>query len=943
MKTVWGSETTILGITLPPPNGIGERNDTYLPARALSNIVKKFGGTQISTQNEMFVVSFPKSGNALHFALEVITATLKHGNGEPRLRSSLQKAAVHHGWMPYRQTNLPDPILTRLEALFHIAHPGQILLTEAAESVVARNVPEGGEIVEIGCCLLADLYGCENVWQVVHPALPSNHPPPNSLNRLPNNLPTYSMPLVGRKLELQFLRQRLEDSRLVTLTGDKGIGKTRLALHLAAAFAHKFPNGVWLMPVGSLSHPSEFLFTLLSILHLREEQGRTPLQTVRHYLADKEVLLILDDHDAHRQTCQEFVASFLATCPRLKVITTGLTRMNLSGEIVVNVPPLASPDMTIKGEADEVTTTVQMENFRNSEVGQYIAQLGDVSAKLGTSDTNILESLAPLYKLVNGNPLAIEMVGTVMETLPLEWIRACVTNICLTSGYGVRTNGSCQETVECILAWRYSLLSNKQKTLFRRMSVFQGGFSMDAAAAVCSDTRRNGASKALTLGGRGLSEILLFGDESEPVRPREVPEILNSLVALGLVVQMETATQKRYILQSSIRKFCLAKSAASKVDTENRRRHFDYFLEFAEIMEERYSNSGNSDYYINLDAELHNLRVAVGHGLSAGSSPEAMNYTESEVATLTNKTLRLVTALGDFWMLQGLYSEGRRCLHTALELPQARRPSAVRSQSLLKHGNILCKLNVYDLAEENYLEALQIEKELGRKQQVAALVNCLGMVAREQNRPTEAFERFREALTIYQEIEDRQGEILCLNNLNELARHVHDFATAQIYSDSTQNARRNMRHEQDLAYALYAIASAALVRGDWLKAQSFFGQCLELQVKTDDRRGMVNTLEGIARMGALRNDLSSAVTLFAAVRSLRMRWDISIAPQDRDEYDRIQQHLRSLMKKPAYDAATRAGDGLSIEQALQLSIHSLQESKSAGSRVQPDTKAGKTS
>jgi predicted ATPase len=493
----------------------------------------------------------------------------------------------------------------------------------------------------------------------------------------PNNLPLQLTSFIGREQEITDLGKLLAtEARLVTLTGPGGSGKTRLALAVASGLVEAFEDGVWWVELASLSDPDIVWQAVASVLSVREVPGRSMTDAYVEYLEEREVLLLLDNCEHLVASCATLCDVLLHACPKLKILTTSREALEVAGETHFAVPPLSSPD-------PNALSTGKLEGFESVRLFVERARYRRPEFALESENAS---SIAEVCYGLDGIPLAIELAAARVGTLSVTQISDRLErSLGLLSGRD-RTAPERQRTLRAALDWSYELLDEAERKLFGRLSVFAGGFTLEAAEAICA------------------------GDETEP---DVVLDLLEHVIDKSLVVA-ETGEEDalRYRLLETIRQYGMEKLAEFGEAGKVRRRHAEYYLALAEEAEPELSGSCQRIWLEKLEAERDNFRAVLSWALESGEA---------------NLGLRLAGALGEFWHTHGPLSEGRRWLEMCLSGEDGASSPYARAKALNEAGWI----TVFQGEAGTVLleESLALFKELGDKAGIASALANLGQAA----------------------------------------------------------------------------------------------------------------------------------------------------------------------------------------------------------------------
>jgi predicted ATPase/class 3 adenylate cyclase len=512
--------------------------------------IERHGGYRPSDQGEgdsVFAV-FSVASSAVACALDFQRALA----AEPWPEQVVLRVrmALHTGALELRDDwNYAGLALNRCARLRAIAHGGQVLLSEATRALTALELPAGASLRDLGVHRLQDLSRPERVFQLCHADLPAAFPALRSLDARPHNLPLQLTRFVGREQELDELRSTLRSARLVTLTGTGGSGKTRLALQVAADLLEAHPDGTWFVELAGTAEPALVPRMVSSTIGIREQQGRLLLDTLVHHLATQATLLVLDNCEHLLEACAALADRLLRSCARLTILATSREPLEITGEAVCRVPPLAVPAAALAPGAEAVAAFEAVQLFVDRAVA--------AEPRFSLTDANAA-AVAAICRRLAGIPLALELAAARLQALTVEQLRDRLEDRFRLLTGGSRTALPRQRTLRATVDWSHDLLTEPEQILLRRLTVFAGGFSLDAAEQVYSDRQ---------------------------VAPEDVLDLLTRLVDRSLVLLETGHASGRYRLLETIREYALEKLGAAGEEPELRQRHLTYCIGFAEPAE----------------------------------------------------------------------------------------------------------------------------------------------------------------------------------------------------------------------------------------------------------------------------------------------------------------------------------------------------------------------
>ncbi|HEX5504123.1 MAG TPA: helix-turn-helix domain-containing protein [Thermomicrobiales bacterium] len=744
-------------------------------------------------------------------------------------------------------------------------------------------------------------------------------PPPDApSDRAPGALPAPPTPLVGRDADLAALAALLRPApaadvrpRLVTLTGPAGVGKTRLALATAAALAADFADGARFVPLAALRDAALVPAAIARALGLREAGDRPLGETLAAALRDRELLLVLDNCEQVLAAAPA-VAALLAACPRLAVLATSRAPLRLRGEQEWAVRPLALPDPA--GARDPATL------LASPAVVLFLQRARAVRADFALDAENAA-AVAEICARLDGLPLALELAAPWLRVLPPAALRERLAGRLLALAGGARDLPARQQTLRAAIGWSEELLGAPERTLFARLGVFAGGWTLAAAAEVSSEQ-----------------------SEGRNALPGEDFSLLTSHFSLleQSLVRAETAAggEPRYAMLETIREYAAERLAASGEEEAVRARHAAYYLTLAEEAEPHLRGPEQGAWLARLEAEGDNLRAALTWALEGG---------EAEVG------LRLAAALAGFWRTRGHHAEGQRWLERALALtadaPDAARAKALNAagaiaverydlaraeawyaeglalwraagdarggvRALVGLGSVAFIRGDYPAAERSYREAAAWAREAGQTWEAANALTNLTLALRYRGVLAEAAARGAESLALFEALGDRQGVARALVHLAEVDRDRGDLAAARSHLDDALVVLRALGDRIGIADALADLGRVALERGEPDLALACCRECLAHAREVGHPRLVARGLEVAAGVAREQRRPALAARLLGAAAAWRDRQATPLRADERGPFDREVAALRAALGSGALAAAWAAGRALSPEQAL---------------------------
>ncbi|MDQ2783406.1 MAG: tetratricopeptide repeat protein [Chloroflexota bacterium] len=727
--------------------------------------------------------------------------------------------------------------------------------------------------------------------------------PERAIPHLPATLPIPPTLMIGRErteaAAAHFL-QRANGPRLLTLTGPGGVGKTRLALAVAALLREEYADGVSFIDLSALRDHALVATTLAHALGLRAQDGQPVDDLLVAHLRDQHRLLVLDNFEQVRDAAP-LVADLLARCPHLTLLVTSRTVLRVRGEQQFRVPPLAVPPSgrPVAPETVAGYPAVQL----------FVARAQAIRPDFALNAANAAV-VAQICERLDGLPLAIELAAARVTLLPPADLLARLERRLTVLRDGARDLPTRQRTMRATIGWSYDLLDADEQALFARLGVFAGSGTLAAIAAICAT-----------------------GDDMETL------DIVTALADMSMLLPMEGGGEPRVAMLATLREYARdrleERGEAARLD----RVHAAYYLALAEAAEPMLTGAEQGAWLDRLEREYDNLRVALARALEW-----------KDAAT----TLRLTGALWPFWEARGHLDEGRRWLTRALaiegEVAPLLRGKALRGAGLLATwqgdfaaarslheeslalyralddrlgiANALENLGLvareqgdYAAAAALHAESLTIRRALGDRRGIAGCLNNLGLVARDQGDYLAARALFAEGLAIHRDLSDPQGIANALSNLGMVAYWLRDYATAQALHAESLAIRRALGDPRGVAISLINLAMIAYWQGDYTAAQALHRESLTIK-RALGGGGIAESLEGLAAVAGARGEGTRAARLLGAAATLRETLSRPQPPDERADQERWVARIRIAGETEEWHAAWDMGRSMPMEQVI---------------------------
>ncbi len=866
---------------------------------------------------------FPRATDAVAAAAAIQVAL--HAEAWPVEITIRVRLALHTGEADRRDGDYYGSAVNRCARLRAIAHGGQTLVSEATCNLVRGAMPPGASLQDLGNHRLRDLALPERVYQLHCPGLPADFPPLRSLDSRPNNLPTQATPFIGRERQLEMLRARLvrPDVRLLTLTGPGGAGKTRLALQAAADLLDSFDDGAFFVSLAPLSDATLAHSTVARALGVDEVPGHLLIDSLKDYLKDKQLLLVLDNFE-HLVDAAPMVAELLAGSGRLKVLTTSRVPLRLYGENSLLVPPMELPDQRVAPTPRNLSQCESVKLFvERSTAAKPDFTLTDQNAP----------ALAEICHRLDGLPLAIELAAARVHALsPRAMLDRMVRRLPLLTG-GPRDVPARQQTLRRTIAWSYDLLDADEQILFRRLAVFRG-CTLEAAEAVCSAPAAQPGSTSIAIGPLDI----------------DVLDGVVSLVEKSLLRQEEIPDgQPRYVMLETVREYALERLAESDEADAIQRRHVLHYLKLAEAADQEVASPHEEMWLARIEQEHDNFRAALDCCVARG---------------YVDPGSRLALALWWYWTVHGRVSEGRQHFAALLARFPLREPTgpraAQRANALRAAGMLAASQGDFAAARALQEDGLAVLRALGDLGGVYAAVALLAIVANSQGDYLTAHGYAREYLEIARALEDKlmianaqhtyayvlheQGDYAAAREMAEesltfsreseeplfiaaasltlgiIARDQGDYDTAQNHMDATLAIYRETGGRRNVGLALANLGSVASARGDFVTARERLGESLAIYQEMGDTAGIAFVLEWLAMQAAVQRQSARALSLAGTAAALRETVGAPLSPGSRAKLDEKLAAARKALGEAAAAAAWAEGRGQSIAEAVAFAL-----------------------
>jgi predicted ATPase/class 3 adenylate cyclase len=778
-------------------------------SRIVRDALSKHGGTEIRTQGDSFFAVFTSP-------IEAITAAAE-------MQRSLSKEAWPHGASPSVRMGLhtgearpasaaagADYVgfeVHRAARIAALGYGGQVLVSETTESLLRQELPAGLALVDLGRHRLKDLVP-QKIYQLIGDGLPDTFPPLRSLDARPNNLPTQTTSFIGREDEVATALRLLETTRLLTLTGPGGTGKTRLVLHLAADLLDRYPDGAWLIELASVTDPAGVGPTVAAAVHIGERSSRSVIETLTSALRTRELLLILDNCEHLIAACADLADALLRSCPQVVILATSREGLNVPGETLMPVPSLRVPEGNRLPPLDEL---------RGYEaIRLFVDRCAAFEPAFALTEENAADVLR-ICRRLDGVPLALELAAARVRVLSVHQVAQRLDDRFRLLTGGGRTVVARQQTLRALIDWSYDLLSEAERLLLRRLSVFVRGWRLEAAEAVCA---------------------------GEGIEPEAMLDLLAHLVDKSLVVKQDRGGVARYTMLETVREYAREKLVDSGEASRVRRRHFDYFFSSVAGAWSPTARRDPATVWTNL--EFENLHAALEWVAAEPNSGE--------------QVLLLAAGMLGPALYRGRIGELRQFLNNALAHSDPTAATRGRALALLTAAILAGMQGDNQAARVPAGEAVRLLRGLGLKRELAY---ALGNVARASvGDPTTSGPALRESRALLEELGDEWGIAMILFVTSDGALDRGEYESARAGLTQSLALFRKVGDLQLSTSPLVSLGRLACVDGNYPRARALVEEALTIRKQAENPWQMALALNSLGEVARCEGDASRAAPLF---------------------------------------------------------------------------------
>jgi predicted ATPase/class 3 adenylate cyclase len=789
------------------------------------------GGTEVGTEGDSFFAAFPTAGGAIAAAVEAQRALAAHAWPEDspiRIRIGL-----HTGEASLAGADYIGLDVHRAARIAAAGHGGQVLLSDTTRALAESALGEGVTTRDLGQRRLKDLSRPERIHQLVIDGLPNDFAPLKTLDATPNNLPVQLSSFLGRERELEEIEASLERSRLLTLTGPGGTGKTRLSLQVGAREADRFPDGIFFIPLSLLKDPDLVPATIAQELGIPDRGGLSPMAALIDHLRERRTLLILDNFEQVAEAAPR-VAELLAASPGLAILATSRSALRIYGEREYPVPPLATPDPRLHESPERLS--------QYESVALFIERAMAVKPDFQVTNENA-PAVAEISSRLDGLPLAIELAAARINVLPPQAMLARLGDrLSLLSG-GARDRPERQQTLRGAIDWSYDLLDEDERALFRRLAVFAGGARLDAIESVCP--------------GDELKGPIIDG--------------LASLVEKSLLRQVAAGDgEPRFLMLGTIREYALERLTESGRADQLRHAHARHFAALLEQAAPQLLGSDKRRWLDWLEEDHDNLRAACEWSIETGDVPMALS---------------LVARAWRFWQMRGYLLEGTDRARRALALPKVGDFPEARADALEAAGGLAWWRGDFPDAIANYEACLELRRTLPNVGAMAEaaynLAFPLGGFSGPYSDPPRSNALIDEAEKLWESIDDELGVAKAKWLKGTIAWSAKQFDEAKVVLAQALPVFRRLNETFMLGWSLYDLGLLGVYEHRPQDANENLAEALRIFSDSADVSGFTLVLDAFAALAADVGDIERAARLSGAVSALERLSGTGLNPSNR--------------------------------------------------------------
>jgi predicted ATPase/class 3 adenylate cyclase len=760
------------------------------------------GGHVVDARGEEFFIAFPRATDAVAAAVDAQRGLSVHV--WPEELDVRVRMGLHTGEPWLAEESYVGMDVHRAARIANVGHGGQVLLSETTAALVMDELPEGVTLLDLGRHRLKDVPRMERIRQVVIEGLPSEFPLLKSLEaQLPeakkprHNLPTELTPFIGREDELVEISNNLNDPsvRLLTLIGVGGMGKTRLALHIAADKVDVYPDGVWLVEFARLRDPDlvpQYAAAALGVSAHDAVEGQDVGDVLISYLEDKSLLLLLDNCEHLIEACASLAERLLKECPQVQLLATSRENLGTPGEHTFNVPAMDVP-----------LEIPELRELETCEATRFFIDRAKAALPMFKPTVENTLPIVEICRRLDGIPLAIELAAARVKILAPEQITELLQDRFQLLTGGPRTALPRHQTLQATLEWSYNLLTEPEQTLFSRLSVFSGGWTLEAVDGLLAED--------------GLSRTDLL-------------ELLSNLVDKSLVIVSHRQDEARYGMLETVHQYATELLSTSGETEAYRRRHANYLISLAEEGDPKLRSADQITWLRKFDDEHENFRAALRWTTASDHADDAA---------------RLVAALGWFWFLRGYWTDARQWLNTSMDMVSDPEP--------LLRAKAICRAAGIELIQGNLAGPPELVREaldiFTAHEDIEGMAWCLNLLGQTASFVTDddvdCIKNLNQSLELFRSLGDNWGMAWSKRYLGQMAEFEGDIDRAFALQEEALKVFKEIGDFWNAAHSRFLIGGTYRDQGDFQKAESAYRESYAMCETIDDHVMGAHALQGM--------------------------------------------------------------------------------------------------
>jgi predicted ATPase/DNA-binding SARP family transcriptional activator len=707
-------------------------------------------------------------------------------------------------------------------------------------------------------------------------------PQANSNPKLPDfAIPRPITSLVGRRVEVAAIVDKIRENRLVTISGTGGVGKTRIALEIAHFLKSEFSNGCCFVELAPLSNPTLLPTVVAEGLQIRTQPRLSIDESLFDSLRTADLVLILDNCEHLLDASARFVEKLLTSCGGVRIVATSREPLGITGEVRWKLSPLTlPPDL---GDGSAQTSPEVVKNFSRYEALELLVErAAQVDPEFSLNSRN-LATIVEICRKLDGIPLALELAAAHFAAMSPKEIAEKLENRLGLLCEGSRTASARHQTLRGVLDWSYDLLSNGERELFARLSVFAGNWTIECAISVCAD---------------------------QAVAAGEVREIVSSLVSRNMVELVRNSDEPIYRLLETVKEYSKEKLLERGQTDDFRDRHLGYYLNLATEANKRSTGPDQAIWLRKISRELDNVRIALARSLEVAITQDP----EENVA------LRFTSELHRFWYRQGDAREGREWYRRALESDQSMRASEYRAIVIGSAGGLAYEEGDYDFARSCFQEALQMANELGHPIMRSSALLGLSSVAGDEGDLEGSRTLIEEALASIDGLDEDYRRGVMMARLGLTAQEQGHFEEAEEIHRRRLELDRRIGHKAGEGGSLNNLAYLARVRGDYDDSSALYKQAIQTSYAAGDLAEVEDELKGLALLQLAVKKSDQAALMFGASETLRLSKGTTLRRCGRPERVGLGALIRNQMDEVEFGISESTGRQMNLAEAIEFAL-----------------------